>query len=207
MCAPRTALGVGSLPKFACPCLQPSHPGFIGASKSKTFADVRYCCHRPFNFPTPLRLFGVDRQQFWIANNGLISFSSGITSYTPTGFEFVNEPVIGVFWADVDTRGACSSAPACNKVIWRLSTSSNNPGDLTTTRTFLGTAALPDYVLIITWLNVSVWLAEIPGPHPPGEGSKAQILLVRKPRVSNASRFRRSESSPPCHSAITLAAC
>lgn len=73
-----------------------------------------------------------------------------------------------VFWADVDTTGACSSAPACNKVIWRLSTPSNNPGDLTTTRTFLGTTALPDYVLTITWLNVSVCVADIIGPHPQG---------------------------------------
>lgn len=62
----------------------------------------------PFGFTSPFNFFGTDYTQFWANNNGNISFNGGISAYIPTGPIGANQPVISIWFADVDTRNAAS---------------------------------------------------------------------------------------------------
>ncbi len=55
-----------------------------------------------------LNFFGSPYTQFWANNNGNISFTNGIATYTPTSPQGVAEPIISPFFADVDTRNTAS---------------------------------------------------------------------------------------------------
>ena len=81
-------------------------------------------------FPGGLRFFGGPYNQFWVNNNGNITFSGPVFNFTPTPFPVAARPMIAPYWADVDTRGG--GAPARNGVYWHL-----EPGRL-----------------IVTWHNV-----------------------------------------------------
>ena len=59
-------------------------------------------------FTTPLNFFGTNYTQYWINNNGNVSFTAGISAFTPTGPTGQNVPIISPYFADVDTRGALS---------------------------------------------------------------------------------------------------
>lgn len=65
-----------------------------------------------FSGPKPLgftlNFFGTNQTQYWVNNNGNISFNNGIAAFTPTGPTGAPEPIISPFFADVDTRGALS---------------------------------------------------------------------------------------------------
>ncbi|MGZ3268561.1 MAG: nidogen-like domain-containing protein [Croceibacterium sp.] len=52
--------------------------------------------------------FGHDYTQFYLNNNGNITFGSGLAAYTPTGPQGATDPVIAPFFADVDTRAGLS---------------------------------------------------------------------------------------------------
>ena len=41
-----------------------------------------------------------------MSTNGLVSFNDGISSYDPEEFPIEEEPLIAVFWSDVDTEEA-----------------------------------------------------------------------------------------------------
>lgn len=62
-------------------------------------------------FPNGLNFFGTVWERIYVNNNGNITFTNGLSSYTPgvigTGF---TSPIIAPFWADVDTRGSSSSS-------------------------------------------------------------------------------------------------
>ncbi len=59
-----------------------------------------------------LNFFGVQYTTISINNNGNITFGSGgLSTYTPFGMRSGGVPIIAPFFADVDTRGANSSAP------------------------------------------------------------------------------------------------
>ena len=45
-----------------------------------------------------------------MCTNGIISFGSGISSYTPTPFPIASNPVVAPFWGDVDTRSGASGS-------------------------------------------------------------------------------------------------
>lgn len=62
----------------------------------------------PINLGFSLNFFGTTYTQFWINNNGNISFGNGISDYTPTGPTGASQPIISPFFADVDTRGSNS---------------------------------------------------------------------------------------------------
>lgn len=62
----------------------------------------------PINLGFTLDFFGTNYTQFWINNNGNVSFGNGISEYTPSGPTGASAPVISPFFADVDTRGANS---------------------------------------------------------------------------------------------------
>ena len=62
----------------------------------------------PINLGFTLSFFGTDYTQFYINNNGNVSFGNGISDYTPTGPQGAAQPIISPFFGDVDTRGALS---------------------------------------------------------------------------------------------------
>ena len=62
----------------------------------------------PIDLGFTLNFFGANYTQFWINNNGNISFGGGISDYTPSGPTGAPQPIISPFFADVDTRGAAS---------------------------------------------------------------------------------------------------
>lgn len=61
--------------------------------------------------------FGHDYTQFFINNNGNITFNSAVGAYTPTGPQGTTQPVIAPFFADVDTRNAASGIVYVNTSI------------------------------------------------------------------------------------------
>lgn len=62
----------------------------------------------PKNLGFTLNFFGTNQTQYWINNNGNISFNNGISSFTPSGPTGATQPIISPFFADVDTRNALS---------------------------------------------------------------------------------------------------
>jgi hypothetical protein len=68
----------------------------------------------PINLGFTLHFFGADYTQFWINNNGNISFTGGISSFTPTGPQGSVVPIISPFFADVDSRDPSSGVVHLN---------------------------------------------------------------------------------------------
>jgi hypothetical protein len=64
---------------------------------------------------TLTNFFGSDYTQFWINNNGNVTFSGGLADFTPTGPQGATQPVIAPFFADVDTRGLLSGVVHLNQ--------------------------------------------------------------------------------------------
>lgn len=62
----------------------------------------------PINLGFTLNFFGGNYTQFWANNNGNISFTSGLASFTPEGPVGATVPVISPFFADVDTKNELS---------------------------------------------------------------------------------------------------
>jgi hypothetical protein len=58
----------------------------------------------PFGY-TLTNFFGQDYTQFFLNNNGNITFGAGLADFTPNGPQGAAQPVIAPFFADVDTRG------------------------------------------------------------------------------------------------------
>lgn len=59
----------------------------------------------PIALPFTFMLYGVPYTQFYINNNGNVTFDMGYSSYTPWGFPIEGAPMLAPFFADVDTRG------------------------------------------------------------------------------------------------------
>jgi hypothetical protein len=62
----------------------------------------------PINLGFTLNFFSTNYTQFWANNNGNISFTGGISAFTPSGPTGVAVPIISPFFADVDTRNVAS---------------------------------------------------------------------------------------------------
>jgi hypothetical protein len=62
----------------------------------------------PVNLGFTLSFFGASYTQFFLNNNGNVSFGAGISAFTPQGPQGATQPIISPFFADVDTRGAAS---------------------------------------------------------------------------------------------------
>ena len=89
-------------------------------------------------FPKGVHFYSGSYSRGWINNNGSLSFSSSISTYTPNAFPGAPQPMIAPYWADVDTRfgsyctdgnypsggsypaGATCINPATNGVWWSL---------------------------------------------------------------------------------------
>ena len=61
--------------------------------------------------------FGNDYSSIFVNNNGNITFTSGLSDFTPDGPQGATQPVIAPFFADVDTRGAGSGVVHINQSI------------------------------------------------------------------------------------------
>lgn len=57
------------------------------------------------NLPFAINFYGNTYSNFFVNNNGNISFNSQIGTFTPNPFPVANQPMIAAWWADVDTRG------------------------------------------------------------------------------------------------------
>lgn len=60
------------------------------------------------DLPFEINFFGNVYNQFFINNNGNITFNGTVSTYTPTPFPISAQPMIAPFWGDVDTGcGTC----------------------------------------------------------------------------------------------------
>ena len=72
--------------------------------------------------PFPIRFYGNTYNNFYVNNNGNITFSSSLSDYTPSAFPGAPQPLIAPWWADVDTRNSISDvvyfvAPNANSLV------------------------------------------------------------------------------------------
>lgn len=72
----------------------------VGAADGKNDDGYR----GPIDFGFTLPFFGTDYTQFYANNNGNISFGGGISSYVPDGVLGADQPLISIWFGDVDTR-------------------------------------------------------------------------------------------------------
>lgn len=56
------------------------------------------------NLPFTLDFFGQQFNNFFVNNNGNITFRNRLSSFTPNPFPVSGQPMIAPYWADVDTR-------------------------------------------------------------------------------------------------------
>ena len=55
-----------------------------------------------------ISLFGTTATQIYVNNNGNVTFTNPLITFTPSAFSTFGSPIIAPFFADVDTRGAAS---------------------------------------------------------------------------------------------------
>lgn len=88
------------------------------------------------DLPFLINFFGQSFNNFYINNNGNISFARPLSTYTPNPFPVTNQPMIAPYWADVDTRNQTNAINGSNNVY----VASPNPDSL-----------------IVTWHNVGYY--------------------------------------------------
>ena len=72
-------------------------------------------------FPYGLNYFGTTHSTVYVNNNGNLTFSGGVGTYTPLSFPISSQPMIAPYWGDVDTRGGQpSGCTGCNLIYWDL---------------------------------------------------------------------------------------
>lgn len=57
------------------------------------------------NIGFSVNIAGISYNQLYVNNNGNVSFTNSLSTFTPSGITGSNFPIIAPFWADVDTRG------------------------------------------------------------------------------------------------------
>lgn len=63
------------------------------------------------SLPFQINFFGNAYDNYWVNNNGNISFSGPLSTFTPSLFPISQAAMIAPFWADVDTRNQTSNLP------------------------------------------------------------------------------------------------
>ncbi|GGY75756.1 nidogen-like domain-containing protein [Pseudoduganella plicata] len=61
--------------------------------------------------PFRINFFGNAYSNYWVNNNGNISFTGALSSFTPSLFPISSAAMIAPFWADVDTRNQTDNLP------------------------------------------------------------------------------------------------
>jgi gliding motility-associated-like protein len=95
-----------------CECMVPLDNSFSVAEFSGYSASNQYrnddastnAKLLPFNFC----FYGTNYNSVYINNNGNVSFGSGYSTYSASGFPSTQFKMVAPFWADVDTRGTAS---------------------------------------------------------------------------------------------------
>lgn len=75
------------------------------------------------NLPFEVNFFNQTFNNFFLNNNGNVTFRAPLGAYTPNAFPISSQPMLAPYWADVDTRGSVSAGVA-NKV-WYASPNAN----------------------------------------------------------------------------------
>jgi hypothetical protein len=81
--------------------------------------------------PSGINYFGTNYTSIFINTNGLITFNSAVTSYTPTALSALTYPAIAVFWSDVNITSG--TANGTNNIYYDL-----DPASGRVTITWLG---------------------------------------------------------------------
>ena len=69
-------------------------------------------------------------RSLWLCNNGILSFTSANTRYSPEAFPIERSSIIAVFWGDVDNTGRLDGAGGINRIIRRVDTSRSTTGPI-----------------------------------------------------------------------------
>jgi hypothetical protein len=75
-------------------------PGFLTNNVPRN--DDRSGSLQPIGFT--INLFGKNRSQLYVNNNGNITFDNSLATYTPFGLDNTGREIIAAYFADVDTR-------------------------------------------------------------------------------------------------------
>jgi hypothetical protein len=75
------------------------------------------------NLPFQINFFQQTFNNFYLNNNGNITFRSPLSVYTPNAFPQTNQPMLAPYWGDVDTRGAV--IPGVANKVWYTSPNAN----------------------------------------------------------------------------------
>ncbi|MDW8077799.1 MAG: GEVED domain-containing protein [Thermoguttaceae bacterium] len=81
------------------PLIQPAQPG----SGSRILSNVADGSYGPIDLGFEFTYYGALYTQFYVSDNGTISFGSSVSSFDPAGFP-ENVPMIAPFWANADLR-------------------------------------------------------------------------------------------------------
>lgn len=91
-------------PSFAIPLLTEADGSFgtLAMGRNDDGSSVR------LTLPFDVNFFGNTYSNFFINNNGNVTFDNSVRGYTPRPFPVSSNPMIAPYWADVDTRcGTC----------------------------------------------------------------------------------------------------
>jgi Nidogen-like len=78
-------------------------------------------------FGFTINLFGNDRTECWVNNNGNITFTSSLGTYTPQPMQGLGFHIIAPFWADVDTSAADDDPPLGKVTTYGAGTANGRP--------------------------------------------------------------------------------
>jgi hypothetical protein len=93
--------------------------GLLGANDDQSTNEINVSSA----FPLGLNFFGTTYFSLWVNNNGNVTFSGPLFSYTPIPIPAADRPMIAPYWADVDTRSRAGlSSPADNLVYYHIDT-------------------------------------------------------------------------------------
>ncbi|MBI5515501.1 MAG: hypothetical protein HY909_17100 [Deltaproteobacteria bacterium] len=118
--------GLGGPSGYGIDRLPNNDDGFSGA------IDVS----RSFGGGTGLNFFGTRATSLFVNNNGNVSFTAGLSDFTPLRFPLMRSPanpIIAPWWADVDTRPGSPTPPSDYGVYWSV-----RPGQFVATWHFVG---------------------------------------------------------------------
>lgn len=113
------------------------------------------------NLPFNINFFGQDFSQFFINNNGNISFLSPLSTFTPRAFPVANQPIIAPYWADVDTRTGQTPVPVGSNQVYVASPSADS--------------------VVVTWHNVGYF------PAQNDKQNNFQLVLQKAPGTTDGS--------------------
>lgn len=75
----------------------------MGRNDDGSTTAISFDSFTDLNFDNGLNFFGNTHNEFFINNNGNISFNSSVSSFTPSNFAAATNAMIAPYWADVDT--------------------------------------------------------------------------------------------------------